>query len=292
MDSIILKNDKGFPPLLREINDPPEKLFVRGNIDKLLDENMKILCVVGARKYSSYGKDVIERLINGLRGYNICIVSGLALGIDGIAHRSALQNGLYTVSFPGSGLDPSVLYPRSNIGLADEIVNSGGALLSELEPKMMSAHWTFPRRNRLMAGIAHATIVVEAKLKSGTLITSKYATDYNRDVGAVLGSILSPLSEGPHMLIRLGATPITCSDDILELLGFTKNVNVKKIEDKNYDSLGKDEKKIMDILTLEPKDKDFFVHELHLDTRHVNTLISSLEIEGYVKEEMGMVRVV
>src|SRR3989344_6057478 len=129
IETIYLKNEN-FPPLLREMSDPPEKLFIHGNISPLIDKQMKILCVVGARKYSNYGKEVTEKLINGLAGYNICIVSGLALGIDSIAHRSALNAGLYTISFPGSGLDSKVIYPSSYRGLADEIIESGGALLS------------------------------------------------------------------------------------------------------------------------------------------------------------------
>ncbi|HEY4503713.1 MAG TPA: DNA-processing protein DprA [Candidatus Paceibacterota bacterium] len=311
---IIYKNDLDFPPLLREINDLPEKLYVKGNIKKLLEmsqENSegKILCVVGARKYSNYGKEAIEQLISGLKGYNICIVSGLALGIDSIAHRAALEAGLYTVSFPGSGLDSSVLYPTMHSRLAEEIVEAGGALLSEFELLQRGADWTFPKRNRLMAGISHAVLVVEAELKSGTLITSKYAVDYNRDVGAIPGQIFSPLSAGPHMLIRLGATPITCADDILELLGFERKDSIKNGVDKDginrdkndkqntldldnlrFRNLGENEKKILKSLHIESKNKDALARELNIDARLVNTLISSLELEGFVKEEMGVVR--
>lgn len=225
MLKIIQKSDPDFPPLLREITDPPKRLHVEGNISHLLDPRTKILCVVGAREYSPYGKEVVEKLIEGLKGHNICIVSGLALGIDSIAHRAALDAGLYTAAFPGSGLHDSVLYPKAHKQLAKEIIEKGGALISEFEMTQGAQLWTFPSRNRLMAGISHGTLVVEAELKSGTLITSKRATEYDRDVAAVPGSIFSPLSEGPHMLIGKGAMAITSSDDLLEFLGLPRKDN-------------------------------------------------------------------
>jgi len=302
MNQIIFKKDSNFPPLLKEINDPPDKLYVKGNVEKLLDKNMKILCVVGARAYSSYGKEVVEKLISGLRGYNICIVSGLALGIDSIAHRSAMDNGLYTIAFPGSGLDPEVLYPATHLRLAEEITKSGGALLSELEPDTQSAPWTFPKRNRLLAGISHATLVIEAELKSGTLITSKYATEYNRDVGTIPGNIFSPLSAGPHMLIRLGATPITCPDDLLEFLGFARregqsSLPLEKSElnlqiNSRLQNLSENEKKIIHLLQIEPRNKDSISRELGIDAQKTNMYISILEIEGLIKEENGVVKIV
>jgi len=209
-------NKKDFPRMLSEIDSKPNKLYIRGTLP---NENTKILCIVGARHHSAYGEKVCKELIQGLKGYDICIVSGLAIGIDSIAHKAALDNGLKTIAFPGSGLDTSVMYPLRHRDLAQEIVDKGGALISEFSPLQKAMKWTFPQRNRLMAGISQAVLIIEAERKSGTLITSKYATEYNRDVGAVPGDIYSPLSEGPHMLIRLGATPITSSQDILELLG-------------------------------------------------------------------------
>lgn len=207
---------KDFPHLLKHIPKPPKQLHVQGVLPK---EDAKILCIVGARHHTEYGEQVCKNIIQGLRGYNICIVSGLALGIDTIAHKTALEVGLQTIAFPGSGLHPSVIYPQRHRFIAEEIVEHGGALISEFPLMQQGARWTFPQRNRLMAGISHAVIVIEAELQSGTLITSRCAVDYNRDVGAVPGDIFSSLSEGPHMLIRLGATPITCSEDVLEMLG-------------------------------------------------------------------------
>ena len=177
-----------FPLLLKEITDPPEKLYLLGTLPP---KDHKWLAVVGSRKYSNYGKEAAETLIAGLQGYPVVIVSGLALGIDAIAHRAALSAKLPTVAVPGSGLAPSVLYPSTNRNLAGDILKAGGALLSEFEPDFQATAWSFPQRNRVIAGLSDATLVVEAEQKSGALITSKFATEYNRDVFTVPGSIFS-----------------------------------------------------------------------------------------------------
>jgi len=146
-DIIKLKEDQ-IPESLLEIPQPPKTLYMRG---KLPSKDLIYLSVVGSRKFTSYGKDMCEKLIHGLKGYPIVIVSGLALGIDSIAHQVALDSDLITISFPGSGLDNKVLYPRTNIKLAQEIIDKGGCLLSELEPNMKATLYSFPQRNRLMA---------------------------------------------------------------------------------------------------------------------------------------------
>jgi len=204
------------PFQLTQIPGPPKKLYVMGVLPK---PSTKIICIIGSRKYSSYGEEVTKKLISGLKGYDICIVSGLAIGIDGIAHRAAMDAGLTTIAFPGSGLNSDVIYPRQHTDLANDIVLSGGALISEFRPDQHAFRWTFPVRNRLMAGISEALVVIEAGEKSGTLITSRLALDYNKNIGAVPGDIFSPLSIETNKLIRNGATPITCSEDILEILG-------------------------------------------------------------------------
>src|SRR3989344_3546844 len=287
MDNIYTINKNELPFLLQQIPDALEKLYVKGKMPK---EDAKLLCVVGARKYSSYGEEACKKLLSGLTGYNICIVSGLALGIDSIAHRAAMEAGLQTIAFPGSGLDPKVLYPPSHIRLAEEIVHSGGALISEFEMMQEGAPWTFPQRNRLMAGISHATLVIEAELISGTLITSKLATDYNRDVGAVPGQIFSPLSAGPHMLIRLGATPITSSQDILEMLGLkAREVVVQK---ELPLGLNENERKVMELLQIEPHTSEQLVLKTGLEARKINETVSSLEIGGIVKEILGKIKII
>lgn len=219
MNDIYTISGESIPPQLHEIPQPPLKLFVRGSLPKI---GSKILCIVGAREYSEYGQGVVHRLISGLQHQNICIVSGLAKGIDGLVHKKALEFGIQTIAFPGSGLDENVLYPKQNIELSRDIVKSGGGLISELEPTSTARDWTFPLRNRLMAGISDATIVIEAKLPSGSLITTRLAHEYNRDVGAVPGDIRSALSNGPNWLLGNYAMPITCSQDILDILRISR----------------------------------------------------------------------
>src|SRR4051812_17012803 len=203
MDELTLLSAEQFPRLLNEIPDRPKRLFVRG---ELPSDEYKFLAVVGSRACTPYGRQAVTHLIDGLRGYPIVIVSGLAYGADAEAHKAALKAGLPTVGVPGSGLDWDVLYPRANVGLAKEILKAGGALLSEFKPDMKAADYTFPQRNRIMAGLCKATLIIEAKEKSGSLITARLAADFNRDVLVVPGQIFSAESKGTHQFLRLGAT--------------------------------------------------------------------------------------
>lgn len=271
-----------FPPLLLEINDPPKKLYTRGNIPH--GENLKFLTVVGTRKPTRYGHTIVKRLISNLRGHNIVIVSGLAYGIDKVAHESAIENNLRTVAIPGSGLDDSVLYPRANLNLAKNILDNNGCLLSEYAPDFRATQWSFPRRNRIMAGFSHATLVVEAEKKSGSLITTKLATEYNREVMAVPGPIDSTLSEGPNMLIRLGATPITSSDDILESFG----IKVGVLGEIMPDDCSPDELYLLTTLQA-PLTRDEIVEILKWPVSRINITISSLELKSHIKEEIGRI---
>jgi DNA processing protein len=273
--------------MLREIPDCPEKLYIQG---KLPNPETKLLCVVGSRKYNQYGKDACEKIISGLRGYDITIVSGLALGIDGIAHRSALDAGLKTIAVPGSGLDDSVLYPSTHKNLAKKILENGGALISEFEPKFHATPYSFPQRNRIMAGMSHAVLVIEAEIKSGTLITSKFATEYNRDVLTIPGSIFSKNSEGPNMLLRLGATPIRTSEDILEALGFKIDEAPQNLELK-YSDCSDEELLVIKILK-EPLPKDELIRALKMPISQANAIISIMEIKGLIEESLGEIRLV
>lgn len=270
-----------FPSLVNEIVDPPDTLYLRGSLPP---KEHKLLTIVGARNYTKYGQSVCESLIAGLKDQPITIISGLALGIDAIAHQTALSRGLNCLAFPGSGLDPSVLYPRAHTRLADDIVAAGGGLLSEFSPTQKAAKWTFPKRNRLMAGCAHATLIIEATEKSGTLITSRLATDYNRDVLAVPGPITSPTSYGPHMLIRLGATPITRSEDILEALGLEQ----QPLPDSLPSDLSEAEAHLLELLH-EPLSHDELIHRLDCDSSELLQLSTRLELRGLIRSSGGMI---
>jgi DNA processing protein len=278
---------KNFPELLKQIADPPKSLRIVGELPN--NPEIKYLCVVGSRRYSQYGKEVCEHLIEGLRGYPIVVVSGLALGIDSIAHRSALNAGLKTVAVPGSGLSEKVLYPSAHRGLAREIVESGGCLVSEFADTWKPRLESFPQRNRIMAGMSHATFVVEAELKSGTLITSKYAIEYNRDVFTVPHSIFSKTSEGPHMLLRLGATPITQSSDIVTALGLRPREELFQVRD--YSGCSTDEKELIEILR-EPMSRDQIIRLLGKPVYVTQTILATMEIKGLICEQLGEIHLV
>jgi len=235
---------------------------------------------------SPYGKQACEYLIKGLAGYPIVIVSGLAYGVDAYAHRCALDAGLPTVAVPGSGLAWDTLYPKANQKLAREILEKGGALVSEEEPETQAADWTFPRRNRIMVGLSHATLVIEAKEKSGSLITAKFATDYNRDLLVVPGSIFSAESKGTHQFLRLGATAATSPADILQTLGITQ----ESAEAAKREDLSPEELRVVEIIA-SPISRDELIRTLDIPTSEANVLLSTMEIKGVIVEELGVVRV-
>jgi DNA processing protein len=272
---------KDFPLLLKEIPDPPKKLYLRGNLPST---DLTWIAVVGSRKYTSYGKQVVEHLIKGLSGAPVVIVSGLALGTDSLAHRAAIDNNLPTVAIPGSGLDDSVLYPRTNVSLSRSILESGGALLSEFEPNFKATLWGFPRRNRIMAGISHATLLIEAAPKSGTLITARLANEYNREVFVVPNSIFSESSKGVHQFLRLGATPVTSADDILDALSIKKSN-----EPKELGNLTGDEHLVLTLIA-NPISRDDLLRALKKPISEAQVLLSTMELKGLITEHMGIMR--
>ncbi len=273
-----------YPELLREIPEPPKQLRCEGELPPL---DYKLLAIVGSRKFSTYGREICESLISSLTGEKVVIVSGLALGIDSIAHRAAIKSGLKTLAIPGSGLDRKVIHPRSHAPLADEIVANGGCLLSEYDDLMPAGVWAFPRRNRIMAGMCHATIVIEAERKSGTLITSRLAAEYNREVGTIPGSLHSPTSEGPHLLLRLGATLIRDSNDILEMLGLPRRDEPPTLME--IEELTSEEKIFIQLLTT-PRERDELIRLSKLEVSQATAVLSLLEIKGLITEELGAVR--
>jgi DNA processing protein len=276
-------DESKIPKILREIPDPPKKLYIQGVLPS--HDEYIYLTVIGSRKFTSYGKQACEHLLAGLAGYPFVIVSGLALGIDSIAHNAALENKLITVSVPGSGLNSDVLYPASNRGLAKRIIESGGCMVSEYEPNFKATNWSFPKRNRIMAGISHAVLVIEAENISGTRITSRLATEYNRDVFAVPGSIFSTASAGCNNLIREGATPITSVQNILEYF----NLDTKKSPSQSSFILEPQEQKIINCLQ-EPRSRNSLADVTKMNIIQINILLSSMEIKGYITEYMGKIQ--
>ena len=274
-----------FPKALLEIPQPPENLWIIGELPK---ENLIHLCVVGSRKFTSYGKESCEKIIAGLKGYPIVIISGFAVGIDTIAHKKAMQVGLKTIVFPGSGLSREAMYPKNNVRLMEEIVKNGGCLISEFDPDFKATQWSFPMRNRLMAGISKAVLIIEAEERSGTLITARLTTEYNRDLLVVPGSIFSSNSKGTNRLVRQGATPITCAEDVLEALGFEQEKKEEK-QQRLFEDLSPEEKKIVDLLR-EPISRDDLIRLIKFPTPKTNALLTVMEIKGLIKEELGEIR--
>ena len=274
-----------FPEAFLEIPQPPEELWIIGDLPK---DKLIYLCVVGSRKFTSYGRESCEKIIAGLKGYPIAIVSGFAMGIDTIAHKKAMQTGLKTIVFPGSGLSDEAMYPKTNVRLMREVVEGGGCLISEFEPNFKATQWSFPMRNRLMAGISKSVLIIEAEERSGTLITARLATEYNRDVLAVPGSIFSLNSKGTNKLIRQGATPVTCAEDVLEALGFEKPKNKEKQAELFLD-LSPEEKMVIKILR-EPIPRDDLIREMKMPIQNANAILSVMEIKELIKEEMGEIK--
>jgi DNA processing protein len=279
MDMQVLQKDD-FPSQLKEIPQPPEKLWVLGSLPP---PGTKLLAVVGSRALSRYGKEACENLIAGLAGYPISIVSGLALGADACAHKAALAAGLHTIAIPGSGLDEGVIYPRANAGLAKEILVAGGALISEHEPTYKARVYDFPSRNRIMAGLSHAVLIIEASNRSGTLITARLAGEYNRDLLAIPHRIGDPHGFGPHLFIRIGATLVTEPLHILEALKIAPRGEAARLEAPNLEGA---EKEVWDIL-LAPKTRDEILRSSPLETGEILTALISLELKGLAKEEFG-----
>ncbi len=270
-----------WPAQLLEIPQPPERLWVRGALPV---QGTKLLTVVGSRAMTRYGQEACEKLIIGLAGYPISIVSGLALGVDTCAHKAALSAGLHTLVVPGSGLGDDVLYPRSNRGFAKEILKAGGGFLSEYAPDTASRVRFFPERNRLMVGLADAVLVIEAGQKSGTLITARLASEYNRDLLCIPHRIGDPHAFGPHLFIRLGAALVSDPLHILEALkippreGASTNVAPSDLEDVEL---------VVWNMLEEPKTRDEILRESSASSGEALTALVALELRGLIKEEFG-----
>ncbi|HET9641415.1 MAG TPA: DNA-processing protein DprA [Candidatus Paceibacterota bacterium] len=270
-----------WPPQLSEIPGPPERLWIRG---ALPPAGTKFLTVVGSRALSRYGEDACRHLIAGLAGYPISVVSGLALGADACAHKAALAAGLHTIAFPGSGLDDSVIGPRANLGLARDILEHGGALISEHEPMHVPNKSDFPSRNRLMVGMADAVLVIEAGPQSGTLITARLAADYNRELLCVPHRLNDPHGFGPHLFIRLGAALSSEPLHIIEALALEPRQSSERTESPS--DLGDAERVIWDMLA-SPLSRDDILRAAPLPAGEALTALMSLELRGLVTEEFG-----
>lgn len=270
--------DKNYLSILKEISDPPAVLYYKGELPK---EKDMLIAVVGSRACTAYGRRVAEELAYNLSKENITIVSGLALGIDSIAHRACLKAGGKTLAVLGCGLDQ--IYPTSHHKLAEEIIETGGAVFSEFPLGYPPFKQNFPMRNRIISGLSKATVIIEAALKSGALITAKSALEQNREVFAVPGSIYSPSSAGTNALIRMGAYPVTSYEEILLELGYQP----KKAKKEKAKGDTPEENLLLKILSHEPIHIDKLRELSKLDIAALNSTLIMLEIKGLVKNIGG-----
>jgi DNA processing protein len=277
----VRRDERGYPALLRQIPDPPASLWVRGDAD--VDVlSAPAVAIVGARACSGYGRSVARLLASETAAAGVVVVSGLARGIDGEAHRGALASRGPTVAVLGCGIDRD--YPAAHAQLAREIVASGGLVVSEYEPGVEPAPWRFPARNRVIAGLARATVVVEARERSGALITADFALEDGREVLAVPGEITSALSAGTNGLLRQGATPATRAADVLEAIG------VEPVDADHAVPDGPEATAVVEALAAGAGTPDELVRATGLPAGVVAAALVELELAGIVTVEEGVVR--
>lgn len=270
-----------YPKLLKEISNPPIVLYYKGSIESCnLD---RTLAVVGSRKASYNAKEAVEKVLAELEGTDLCIVSGLASGIDTTAHRCALKHNLKTIGVIASGFDYT--YPAANKDLYKEIEQNGGAVLSEYYPTLEPLKFRFPERNRIVSGISYGTLVAEASLKSGALITANLTLEQGRELMCIPGLITNPNTEGIYKLLKNGATMVTCANDILEAL----NWEVKPAKQLKMDltGLSSDEMKIVEAVEIEEKGFDEISTQTGIDTNDLLILLTTLELKGIIKQTVG-----
>lgn len=290
---LICPEDSEFPANLQNIYDPPPIIYYRGRLKK---EDMCSIAIVGSRKMTSYGQRVTRTLVTELVHQGFTIVSGMALGIDGIAHQTALEAGGRTIAVLGSGVD--VVYPREHRGLYDAIQRAG-AVVSTFPPGVAPERRNFPARNRIISGWAYGTVVIEAGEQSGALITADQALEQNREVFAVPGSIFSPLSAGTNALIQKGAKLVTTVDDILtELSSVTAAVpdGIRPVQ-LNLGCGGTmgekscftdQQKEIAALLEMGEMGLDELLNQLGVSVSELNTLLFEMELAGIVRQLPGL----
>ena len=265
--------DKDYPVLLKEVTGAPPVLFVRGDVGVL---SLPQLAMVGSRNASPQGLQTAGLFGRALAASGFVVTSGLALGIDGAVHRGALQSG-HTVAVLGTGID--VVYPRQHQPLYQTILDNGGAIVSEFVPGTPPLPSNFPRRNRVISGLSLGVLVIEAALKSGSLITARYALEQGREVFAIPGSIHNPLSKGVHQLLKQGATLVESAGDIVEQLGGMLSYLAEEGGPEVTDISG-DESLLLAALGFDPVDVDTLVARTGLPPRDVTRMLMMLELDG------------
>ncbi len=276
-------DESSYPKLLKETCSAPAVLYFKGKIEK---DDLAI-AIVGSRKVSIYGKQVASKLASELSGTGMAIVSGMALGVDTIAHNECVKLENKTIAVLGGGIDTASIYPSSNCQIAENIISSGGTIISEYPIGTPPLKQHFPTRNRIISGLSLGILVIEASERSGALITARFALEQNREVFAVPGSVFSNNSIGTNNLIKLGAKPVTRSEDILEELNLESVAEIKKAREIIPDN--EKEKLILENLSAdEPIQIDKLAKIIKINTSALSSLLTLMEIKGKVRNVGGM----
>jgi DNA processing protein len=278
--TILTWDDELYPPRLKEIDQPPPVLYVRG---ALTTEDSWAVSVVGTRRASAYGRQVAEELATYLAANGVTVVSGLARGVDAIAHQSALKAGGRTIAVLGCGIDR--IYPPEHTHIAEKMIASG-ALISDYAPGTPPDASNFPPRNRIISGLSLATVVVEAGETSGALITAQFALDQGREVFAVPGNILAPQSKGTNKLIAQGARPMLSVRDLLDVLNLTRVTEERLV--RKVLPTDETESKLMSVLTHEPLHMDEIRNQTGLPIERVSATLVIMELKGLVRQVGGL----
>jgi len=278
---ILFCEDSSYPELLKKIDGAPPILFFRGNE---LAQNENAFAVVGSRKISMTGKQITEKIVPDLVCAGMTIVSGLARGVDAVAHRATLVAGGRTIAVLGNGIDD--IYPSEHRALAEEILSKGGTILSEFIPGTPPNPYHFPRRNRIVSGLCLGTLVVEGEEKSGSLITAQYALEHNREVFAIPGAPMSAFSRGPNRLIQIGSAKLVLdAEDILAELPLAR-IDAQNAIKRALPS-NPTEKAVLDCLTDDPRLFDEIVRESEIPASQFAATLTILEMKGFVSSFMG-----
>lgn len=275
---LITIQDKNYPKLLKEIYSPPALLYIKGKIKSNDDLGLGI---VGSRQLSLYGKQATPTLAAELAQAGLTIISGLAKGIDTLAHQAALEVGGRTVAVLGCGIDSQSVYPYSNRNLAEEISRSGGAVIGEFPIGTQPLPQHFPQRNRIISGLSKGILVIEATQKSGALITARDALEQNRDIFALPGPIFAPNSFGPNNLIKMGAKLVSQADDILQEFNLSSTPDTPAKKEIKPDN--PNEKAVLKHLSREPIHIDKIISSSKLSTAIVSSTLTMMEMKGKIK---------
>lgn len=279
----ICRHDVTYPDALGQLHDPPAALFgvgSRGRFERLLEQ--PAVAIVGSRRATATGRQVATDLARDLSSAGVTVVSGMAMGIDGAAHRGALSAGSATIAVLASG--PDRAYPRMHAALHREIT-AGGAVVSERPPRASTQRWGFPARNRIIAALSTMTIVVEGERKSGALHTVDFALQLGLEVGAVPGSVLSPLSDAPNDLLRSGMTVIRCAEDVLDSLSIGSVVSSGNIAARSVDALSASSQTVLDRVAAGDGSPAAIAAELAAGLREVVRALGELELQGWITRD-------